>query len=334
MTDIRGMTAEGFEELSDVFAANFDDHGDIGAGFALYVDGEPVVDLTGGVADSSGRPYDETTLQLVFSATKGATAMCAHRLIERGEPDPYALVAQYWPEFAAHGKGDVPVNWLLCHKSGLIDTTARLTIDEALDWDTVTAALADSVPAWEPGTQHGYHAVTYGWLVGEVVRRVSAMSLGTFFGREFAEPLALDFWIGLPDAQQSRVAPLIPMGGGTHVPMMMAEEGGGSDDAPRGLLEMLLGPDNMAGRALAAPGGAMADEGVWNEPSQGFMLHSDMSPFVGGRSFGHYGAGGSVGFADPDRRIAGGYVMNKMHFGLAGDPRTAALLGCVDRLVR
>jgi len=398
MAEIRGTTAEGFEELRDVFTSNFDEHGEVGAGFSLYVEGEKVVDLTGGVAGSDGTAYDESTLQMVFSTTKGATAMCAHLLAERGELDLDAPVARYWPEFAAHGKEHVPVSWLLCHRSGVIDTTARLTLEEALDWETVTAALADSVPAWEPGTQHGYHAVTYGWLVGEVVRRVSGRSLGTFFREEIAEPLGLDFWIGLPDEQQARVAPLIPMGGGEHAPMMMAEEGDGADDAPNGLiamLEMFLGPDNLAAKALTAPGGALADEQVWNEPrlrtaeipaangvtnapslarlyaslvgevdgvrtlgkdtvekaieiqvegpdsvlifpipfGLGFMTHSDFSPFMGGRSFGHYGAGGSVGFADPDRRVAGGYVMNKMHFGLAGDPRTAALLACVDRLV-
>ncbi len=398
MADIRGTTADGFEELRDVFEQNFTDHGEVGAGFALRVDGEQVVDLTGGVADSSGTPYDDETLQLIFSSTKGATAMCAHLLVERGELDLHAPVTEYWPEFAAKGKEQVPVSWLLCHKSGLIDTDARMTLAEALDWETVTSALAESTPAWEPGTQHGYHAVTYGWLVGEVVRRVSGQSLGAFFSKEFAEPLGLDFWIGLPEEQQHRVAPLIPMGGGDHAPMMMAEEGDGSDDAPGGLLAMLeslLGPDNLIGRALAAPGGAFAAEHVWNEPELraaevpaangvtnarslaklyastvgevdgirtlndetvsraievqvegpdsvlmfaipfglGFMTHSDFSPLLGGRSFGHFGAGGSVGFADPDRRIAGGYVMNKMHFGLAGDPRTAALLECVDRLV-
>jgi CubicO group peptidase (beta-lactamase class C family) len=396
--EIRGWVDPGFEEVRDVFAANFVEHGEVGAGFALCVEGELVADLTGGVADAEGTPYDERTLQLVFSTTKGATAMCAHLLAQRGELDLDAPVAQYWPEFASHGKEAVPVSWLLCHRSGLIDTTARLTLDEALDWDTVTAALADSVPAWEPGTQHGYHAVTYGWLVGEVVRRVSGRSLGTFFREEFAEPLGIEFWIGLPDEQQSRVAPLIPMGGHQLTPML-AEEGPGSDDpAPKGLMEMLeafLGPDNLVAKALTAPGGALASESVWNEPrlraaeipsangvtnapslarlyasivgevggrrilstetveraiapqvsgadsvlmfpipfGLGFMAHSDFSPFVGGRSFGHYGAGGSVGFADPDRGIAGGYVMNQMHFGLAGDPRTSALLGCVDRLV-
>ncbi len=399
MAEIRGTTAEGFEEIHEVFERNFNEHGDVGAGFSLYLDGEKVVDLTGGVSNSDGAPYDSDTLQLVFSTTKGATAMCAHLLAERGELDLDAPVVQYWPEFAAGGKDEIPVSWLLSHRSGLIDTDAKLSFEQALDWDTVCAALAESTPAWEPGTQHGYHAVTYGWLVGEVVRRVSGVSLGTFFRREFAEPLGIDFWIGLPDEQQSRVAPLIPMGGGGHPPMMVAEEGDGSDDAPSGLLEMLeslLGPDNLIGRALSAPGGALAEENVWNEPALraaeipsanavtnapslarlyasivgevdgrrllsaetiehaikpqvegpdsvlmfaipfglGFMAHSDFSPFIGGRSFGHYGAGGSVGFADPDRNVAGGYVMNKMHFGLAGDPRTADLLECVDRLVR
>lgn len=399
MAEIRGTTAEGFEEVRDVFAANFDEHGEVGAGFAVYLDGEQVVDLTGGVADAEGHAYDESTLQMVFSTTKGATAMCAHLLVERGELDLDAPVVRYWPEFGANGKEKVPVSWLLSHRSGVIDASRPMTLEEALDWDTVTAALAEAEPAWEPGTQHGYHAVTYGWLVGEVVRRVSGRSLGTFLSEEIAAPLGAEFWIGLPDEQQARVSPLIPMGGEQHAPMMMAEEGDGSDDAPPGLVEMLdmlLGPGNLAARALTAPGGALASESVWNEPrlraaeipaangvtnasslarlyaslvgevdgvrtlsketveraieaqvegpdsvlvfpipfAQGFMLHSDMSPFVDGRSFGHYGAGGSVGFADPDRNLAGGYVMNKMHFGLAGDPRTAALLACIDRLVR
>jgi len=398
VVDIRGTTAPEFEAVAEVFERNFVDHGEVGAGFALRVEGEQVVDLTGGVADSSGRPYDERTLQVVFSSTKGATAMCAHLLVERGELDLHAPVADYWPEFAAGGKEHIPVGWLLSHKSGLVDTTAQLTLQEALDWDTVTAALAESTPLWEPGTQHGYHAVTFGWLVGEVVRRVSGLGIGAFFAKEFAEPLGLDFWIGLPEDQHSRVAPLIPMGGGDHAPMLMAEEGDGVDDAPSGLIAMLdslFGPGNLVTRALAAPGGALTEEGVWNDPALwaaeipaangvtnaaslatlyaatvgevegrrtlseatmeraiepqvegadsvlmfpipfgfGFMTHSQFSPFMGGRSFGHYGAGGSVGFADPDRRVAGGYVMNQMHFGLAGDPRTAALLECVDRLV-
>lgn len=408
MARIDGTTAAGFDEVRDVFERNFDEHGEVGAAFAVYVDGEPVVDLTGGTR-TDGAPYDERTLQMVFSSTKGATALCAHLLAQRGELDLHAPVVDYWPEFAAEGKDQIPVSWLLCHKSGLIDTSRSMTHDEMLDWDTVTGALAESAPLWEPGTQHGYHAVTYGWLVGEVVRRVSGRSLGEFFAEEVAGPLGLDFWIGLPSEQVDRVSKLIPMSPPEGLPMMMAEEGiagsgdagsGGSSEgsAPAGLvqmLDMLLGPGNLAGRALSAPGGAAADENVWNDPRTwaaqipaangvtnavslarmyaatvgevdgirlltdqsvnaaiepqvegpdavlmfpipfglGYMRHSDFSPFAGPRSFGHYGAGGSVGFADPDRRLAVGYTMNKMHFGIAGDPRTAALIEVVDRLV-
>lgn len=399
MTEISGTVAAGFEPVRDAFAANFDEHGEVGAAFSVYVDGEAVVDLTGGTR-TDGAPYDDSTLQMVFSSTKGATAACAHLLAQRGELDLDAPVADYWPEFARGGKAQVPVSWLLAHKVGLVDTEARLTYEEMLDWDTVASALAESTPLWEPGTQHGYHAVTYGWLVGEVVRRVSGMSLGEFFAREVAGPLGLDFWIGLPEDQHRRVSPLIPMAppAGLHA---VGGEGGtsGSDsEAPSGLVEMLeilLGPGNLAGRALSAPGGAAADEQIWNDPrtlsaqipaangvtnarslarmyasmvgsvdgvqlfepetlctaiepqvegpdavlmfpipfALGFMRHSNFSPFLGGRSFGHYGAGGSVGLTDPDRRIGVGYVMNQMHFGLAGDPRTAGLLAAVDACV-
>ena len=397
MTEIRGTVEPGFEAVRDAFQSNFAEHGEVGAGFCVYVGGRPVVDLTGGVADSAGRPYDDSILQMVFSTTKGATAVCAHLLAQRGELDLSAPVTDYWPEFGARGKEHVPVSWLLCHKSGMIDTDGPMSVEDALDWDTVTAALAASAPAWEPGTAHGYHAVTYGWLVGEVVRRVSGRSLGTFFQEEVAAPLGLDFWIGLPADQEPRVSSLIPAGG-APIPPMMNEEGDGSDRPPSGLIEMLnsfLGEGNLVVKALTAPGGALTDEQLWNEPrlraaeipsangvtnarsvarmyaslvsevdgirlldretveqaieiqvegpdqvvmfpipfGLGFMTHSQFSPFVGGRSFGHYGAGGSVGFADPDRGVAGGYVMNKMHFGLAGDPRTAALLEAVDRAV-
>jgi len=399
VTEIRGSVEPGFEAVQEAFEANFAEHGEVGAGVCVYVEGQQVVDLTGGER-TDATPYDDRTLQLVFSSTKGATAACAHLLAQRGELDLHAPVAQYWPEFAAKGKADIPVSWLLCHKAGLVDTEADLTYEQMLDWDTVAAALADTAPLWDPGTQHGYHAVTYGWLVGEVVRRVSGRSLGQFFAEEIAGPLGLDFWIGLPETEVDRVSKLIPMDPPEGLPMMAAEEGPGTSDgrAPAGLIEMLdllLGPGNLAGRALAAPGGAARDQDIWNDPrtwaaqipaaggitnagglarmyaamvgevdgvrlldehalnaaielqvegpdavlvlpmsfALGFMRHSDMSPFVGHRSFGHYGAGGSVGMADPDRHIAVGYVMNKMHFGLAGDPRTAGLLAAVDRCV-
>ena len=179
-------------------------------GSACTSKGSKVVDLWGGVADpATNRPYGESTLQLVFSTTKGATAACANLLMQRGQLDIDAPVVTYWPEFGTAGKENIPVRWLLCHKAGLPIIDKPLSLAEVLEWDPVVAALSVQEPVWEPGTAHGYHALTYGWLVGEVVRRVDGRSLGTFFAEEIAEPLGLEFWIGLPESQEHRVAPLI-----------------------------------------------------------------------------------------------------------------------------
>ena len=397
MSEIRGTVEAGYEPVREAFERNFVENGDIGAGFCLYVDGAKVVDLTGGVRDTDGTAYDDTTLQLVFSSTKGVTATCAHLLAQRGELDLDAPVADYWPEFSTAGKADIPVRWLLSHQAGLVDVDRAMTVEEALDWTTICDALADSPPLWEPGTGYGYHAVTYGWLVGEVVRRVAGVDFGEFVRREISEPLGLDLWVGLPDEEQHRVSPLINSGmPGLPTP----EPAGDADsrtDAPSlvGMLDMLLGEGNLLGRALTAPGGAFTDDQVWNEarvrsaqipaangvtnaaslarmyaalvsevdgvrlldadtleraitpqvsgPSTvplldipfalGFMTHSPLSPLLNGRSFGHYGAGGSLGFADPDRRVAGAYVMNAAQLAIAGDARTLGLLAAVDQVV-
>ena len=194
----------------EVFVANFDEGREVGAAFAAYHRGRKVVDLWGGVADpATGRPWSEDTIVLVFSSTKGATALCANLLAERGQLDVDAPVADYWPEFAQAGKGQIPVRYLLSHEAGLAWIDGDMSLEEALSWDPVVAALARQKPHWEPGTQHGYHATTYGWLVGEVIRRVCGRSVGTFFREEVAGPLGLDFWIGLPESEEPRVAPLI-----------------------------------------------------------------------------------------------------------------------------
>ena len=211
MTDIGGRVEPGFEGVADAFLASFEQHGEVGAATSVYVGGKKVVDLWGGLADrDAGTPYTEDTLQLVFSTTKGATAACANLLAQRGELDVDAPVAQYWPEFKAAGKADIPVRWLLCHKAGLPYVDADLSLEEALAWHPVVRALEEQEPVWEPGTAHGYHATTYGWLVGEVVRRITGKSLGTFFRDEFAAPLDLEFWIGLPEELEPRVAPVVP----------------------------------------------------------------------------------------------------------------------------
>ena len=382
--EIGGSVAPGFEAVRDAFAQNFEENGEIGAGYSLYVRGEKVVDIWGGVANvKTGTPYTDDSLQLVFSTTKGATAACANLLAQRGELDIDAPVAKYWPEFAQAGKENIPVRWLLSHKAGLPTVDAKLTADEVFAWDPIIHALEVQEPYWEPGTAHGYHAITYGYLVGEVVRRVSGKSLGTFWHDEIAEPLALEFWIGLPAEQEHRVAPLVAMGAGE-----------GSEAATD--LNALLGPDASISRALSL-NGAFGDlgngfnspalhaaempaangitnarslarfyaaliGGVENGPSDallspeqidaartcqtegpdrvlsfpgielpstiglGFWTASAFAPYGGERAFGHSGAGGSVGFADPEAGIAGGYVMNRMMQGLSGDPRSRPLI--------
>jgi CubicO group peptidase (beta-lactamase class C family) len=262
LAEIGGAVEPGFEAVADAFRANFDEHGDVGAATAVYVGGRKVVDLWGGVADrDSATPYDERTLQMVFSTTKGATAACANLLAQRGDLDVDAPVAEYWPEFKAAGKGDIPVRWLLCHKGGVPYVDATLTLEEALAWDPMIRALEAQAPVWEPGTAHGYHATTYGWLVGEVVKRISGKSLGTFFHDEIAEPLGLELWIGLPDEEQHRVAPLIQgglLGGGEAPP----------DPALAKLIEQFVGPDTLLGKALGAPNGVFsAAEGGMNNPA-------------------------------------------------------------------
>jgi CubicO group peptidase (beta-lactamase class C family) len=383
MSGVEGLVEPGFEKIADAFATNFVEHGEVGAAFCLYVEGERKVDIWGGVADAeTGKPYQEDTLQLIFSSTKGATALCANLLAQRGLLDIDAPVASYWREFAAAGKDRIPVRWLLCHKAGLAAPDGTVDLADCLAWDPICAALAAQSPLWEPGSAHGYHAVTYGYLVGEVVRRITGRSLGTFFQEEVAEPLGLDFWIGLPEEEHSRVAPLV--GGGALIPTDVSE----LDPAMRELIEQFTGPDSLLGRALSCSG-AFGAPGVWNRPDVwsaevpaangvadarsvakmyaatigavdgrealltetqrraaterqtegsdrvlfvetgfglGYMVKSSFSPFGGRASFGHYGAGGSMGCADPDHGLGIGYVMNKMQQNLAGDPRTMGLI--------
>jgi CubicO group peptidase (beta-lactamase class C family) len=207
---VEGSVAPGFEGVRDEFAANFAQRGDVGAAVAVYVDGEAVVDLWGGIADpATGRRWERDTPALVYSATKGATAVVLNLLAERGELDLDSPVAAYWPEFGAAGKDRVTVAQLASHQAGIPVPTEPLTRAELLAGAPVVAALARQEPLWEPGTRHGYHALTFGWLLGELVRRVSGRSLGAVLAEEVAGPLGLDLWIGLPRDRAAAVAPLI-----------------------------------------------------------------------------------------------------------------------------
>jgi CubicO group peptidase (beta-lactamase class C family) len=210
MPEIGGETAPQFDAVREAFAANLAGDQEVGAAVAVYLHGRKMVDLWGGTADpEDGRPWERDTLQVVYSATKSVTATCALLLAQRGELDLDAPVAEYWPEFAANGKERIPVRWLLTHQAGLPTIDHPITPAEAIAWDPMVAALAAQRPCWEPGTEHGYHGITYGWLVGEVVRRASGRSIGTYLAEEIAAPLGLDLWIGLPKCEHHRVSRVI-----------------------------------------------------------------------------------------------------------------------------
>lgn len=371
---VDGFAEPGFSAVADAFAANFAERGDVGAAVCVYHRGRAVVDLWGGWADrEAGRPWSRNTLQLVFSTTKGMTATCVHLLAQRGDLDLDAPVAAYWPEFAAAGKADIPIRWVLSHRAGLAAVTGDVTLDDVLGWDGVVNAIAAQAPVWEPGTVHGYHARSFGWILGEVVRRVSGRSLGRFFAEEVAAPLDLDFFIGLPASELPRVSHLYP-------PVI--------DPATQEVMDAFMGPDTLLGQVLSGPSGLFGYDDMWNRPevlaaempsSNGVgtaravarmyaalvgevdgvrLLDADavaaaievrssgpdhvlgvpmsfgsgfMSPSPSGPpgSFGHDGAGGSLGLADPGGGWSLGYVMNQMHLGVAGDPRSAALVDAV-----
>ena len=358
--EVNGTVGVGLESVADAFAANFETHGEIGAAACVYRDGRPVVDIWAGLADrDTGRPWKSDTPVLTFSSTKGFTAACTHLLVERGLLDLDAPIASYWPEFAAHGKENIPVRWILCHKAGVPAVDATLTLDQVLAWDPVVAAVAAQRPEWPPGTDHGYHARTFGWITGEIVRRITGQSLGRFLAAEIARPLGLDFWVGLPPEIEPRVAPL-------HPPAQQPID-------PRSLLgRVLFGPSNLFARndiwnrpelhaaefpssngigtahALARHYAALVGEvdgrrtlrpetvadataiqaegqdrvlGVPTTFGLGFMLDPGGVP----HTFGHAGSGGSLGFADPENGIGFGYVMNRM-IGTGPDDGRAARL--------
>ena len=376
MTLINGTVADGFGAVADAFERNFTELGELGAAFSLYVDGEQKADLWAGVADrTTGREWSEDTLQLVFSTTKGAAAICVARLVQAGAMSYDDRVATYWPEFAANGKGDVTIAQLMSHQAGLPYTDADLTFDDLMAVTPVVEALAAQAPVWEPGTRHGYHAVTYGWLAGELVRRVDGRRIGRYFADEIAEPLGLDFWIGLPESEEPRVSRLeqaAPPTDPEALMMMMQIAGPGTMGFKALFMNgvMMSGPADpfnsravhatempaangiTTARSLAkmyaatigdvdgvrlldaatvetaraeAANGPDACLVVSSRFGMGFMLDGELTPMLTPASFGHAGAGGSLGYADPDAGVGYGYVMNQMAGGIAGDPRTVNL---------
>jgi CubicO group peptidase (beta-lactamase class C family) len=209
-TQVHGHCDARFTAVREAFEENFRERGELGAAVAVTVDGTTVVDLWGGSTDAAGtRPWDRDTLVNVWSTTKGPVALCAHLLADRGLLDLDAPVAAYWPEFAAAGKEKVLVRHLLSHRAGLSGLRQPHSLAELYDWELTTARLAATEPWWEPGTRSGYHALTYGFLVGEVVRRVTGLRPGAFLEQEVTGPLGIDFTVGLPAKETGRVAELV-----------------------------------------------------------------------------------------------------------------------------
>jgi CubicO group peptidase (beta-lactamase class C family) len=244
---IEGFAADGFESVHTAFQASFDERGEVGAAVAVYRDGVPVVDLWGGLADATtGRPWAQDTIVPVYSSTKGITAICANLLIERGVLDPELPVVTWWPEFGAAGKEAITLGQVLSHQAGLPLVEGDLSLEDALAWDPVVERLAGQTPLWEPGSAHGYHMRTYGWLVGEVVRRATGRTIGTFLREEVAGPLGLSTWIGLPEAEEPRVGRLVP---------------------PKVDLGKLLAPmaeTLLLARVFSSPGGHFNYDDMWN----------------------------------------------------------------------
>jgi CubicO group peptidase (beta-lactamase class C family) len=372
---VGGMCDSRLQRVRDAFAENFARHGEVGAAVAVTVDGKLVVDLWAGHADAvRTRPWTRDTIVNVASTTKGLTAICAHRLVDHGLLDLEAPVATYWAEFAQAGKAAIPVHFLLSHRAGLPAIDAPLPTEALYDWNRMTSALAAQKPWWEPGTQHGYHVFTFGWLVGEVVRRITGKSLGRCWREEVAEPLGIDCHIGLAAEHDSRVAEFIPIPPGqpdfeqellknagpmvqkamNNPPHTVADM---NTRAWRGA-EIPAGNAHTTARALARVYGALAcggevdgvrvlspasierarteqasgpDAVLFGWPTR-FGLGFSLPPQGAGigsssaAAFGFPGAGGSIGFADPDTRVGFGYVMNQMQGGIPPDPRALRLI--------
>lgn len=247
--DVRGTVAPGFEAVRDAFVRNFEQRGERGAAVAVYRHGHKVVDLWAGTRDVDGtEPWAVDTTQIVRSAGKGVAAAVPLLLHQRGQVDLDAPVGTYWPEFKANGKERVLVRHLVAHRAGLAALDTPLTPEEAADGVSGPRAVAAQRPQWEPGTDHGYHAQTYSWLVGELVRRVTGRTIGRWIAEEIARPLGLDFWFGLPEDEAHRVGRVGPV-----EPPAVDGNGGTLRMRPkRNVVEAYADPGSLTRRAFGA----------------------------------------------------------------------------------
>ena len=372
--EVQGTVAPGFESVRAAFAANWDDV-EVGASVCVVHHDETVVDLWGGWQDRDlSRPWTKDTLVNVYSTTKGLATLVVARLHADGGIDYEAPVTEYWPEFGAAGKDEVTVAGLLAHKAGVCGVETALTVEDLYDWEKMTALLAAQAPLWPLGADGGYHAVTWGYLPGELVRRITGKSLGAYARETLTGPIGADFWIGLPTSEHHRVADLI---GPNHARSTDTPQVAGLAAEPSKLFQLALqNPPirpfkdacSAAWRSaeIAAANGQANARGiaqvygacVGEEPivpaaslaaacqsevsgqldlvlstdtrrSRGFILNSNAAYGPNRDAFGHGGAGGSLGFADPDAGIGFGYAMNQMQPGMPQTTRAGRLVAAL-----
>ena len=366
-TQIHGVCPDRFARVRAEFEQNFANGQELGARFALVEKGELVVDLWAGFADRQRtRPFDDKTLTPVFSTTKAVAALLIARLVDAGKLDYGQPVADIWPEFAQAGKGAITVEQVMSHQEGLSGFPDEMEPALWFDWDAICAKLAAMAPLWPPGTASGYHPITFGYLAGEIFRRVDGRTMGTALRDDLARPFDLDLWIGLPDAEHHRAADLqrpsgLPNFGEINEATKAAFLTPWSSPAGRGQAEWLRMEIPSANGHATAPAlarliGALANDGWLDgetilspaliaEASRerihgqdlvlpfvmswgaGFMRNSAVKVWgPGEQTFGHSGWGGSCAFADPQTKLAGAYVMNKQSTDLIGDARAKRLI--------
>ena len=386
--NVEGEFDPKFEGVVDAFVENFERRDEVGASCCLTLEGRTVADLWGGRVAVDGAAWTRDTISIVFSATKGATALCAHMAADRGQLDLDALVTRYWPTFGQAGKEEALVTMMLDHSVGLPHLRTKVKKGGFYDYDYMIGLLESEEPFWKPGIRNGYHGITLAWTIGEMVHRSTGKRLGTFFHEEVAKPLGLDFAIGLPADQEPRVAPMIyapitdevrnsrvsqaavkEKDSATHYFMFnmggfdansreahAAEIGSANGISnARGLAGLyaplanggelkgvrLVGRDALQRMALCSV--ATHEDATLRIPTRfslGFMKAMDnrrldnaahCSLLIGEPAFGHVGAGGSLGFADPECRMSFGYTMNRMGFGILMNDRGQSLVDAAYR---
>ena len=380
---VEGACDPKFSGLVDAFVTNFESRGEVGASCALNLEGRTVVDIWGGHKKPGGEAWNRDTLSIVFSSTKGGMALCAHMLADRGELDLHAPVTKYWPEFGQAGKETATVAMTLDHSVGVPHIREVQKPGAFYDYDHMVEVIAKEAAFWEPGTRNGYHAITMSWTVGEIVHRAAKKRMGKYFADQVAKPLGLDFWIGLPEAQEPRVAVMLPA-----MPTVEAMQSKFFMKAMSDLTSpshfflrdfMAFDPNSREGhaaeigaangitnaRGLAGLYAPLANGGTLNGirivgkdtlarmgrvavgthqdatlviPSRfalGYMKSMDnrhlsgldgASCILSDAAFGHVGAGGSIGFADPECRMSFGYTMNQMGLGVLLNDRGQSLI--------